>query len=588
MKKHLIIPIFVLSVSSIFSCNTSKTQIRTETYEQKDGICNFKLGQKFQTNKSEYSGYFEIAENLFINELPGIFGNSFDLSFKIASPTGVLKYKINEGKDKKEFATYVNPIEIKVLDDKNLENYPFTTAVNAIHDEAKDKRGISYDYIENVQKNGHYYLNNRQNVVQISYEDKANKQSYSATLTYLINSDIDFTKIPVVSINVDYEDCMGTKGFYNNFLEDIEKRANLEVFDYKNNEYFSRNSKIKIGGNTSAGFPQKTLNLNFNKDENGDKNKKVSQNIYDGTTRQCDDEVISKITRFRLHNGGHCFESYTGINDALLQSFARGMNCGSSAFRPCITYINGEYWGYYSIREHYSDVYFEDNYGVDKDDVCLVENFFGWTFDDGNNKNWKKYIANLEDYLLKDFSNDTVYQKFIDEYIDVNSLIDAIIVNAYSNNIDYIGNFNNFKMWKTQTIDSSKPYYDGKWRFVLHDIDLGHCGHRVNFLEEDVNYSYTLFPMFKALLKNKNFVNSFINRTEEVMKTYLNKKRCLKIMDDIINEVKPFKKESYLRWGKDNLFLAAWEKNLDTFRGQIKLRDSNFLKEVKETLQKYL
>ena len=83
------------------------------------------------------------------------------------------------------------------------------------------------------------------------------------SLTYIFN---DY-KIPVVSLSMPYKEWFGKEGMYNNIRIEYEKRANLEYFDPVDDSYFYRNTQVKIGGNYTMGYPQRTMNLNFNKDE---------------------------------------------------------------------------------------------------------------------------------------------------------------------------------------------------------------------------------------------------------------------------------------------------------------------------------
>ena len=49
------------------------------------------------------------------------------------------------------------------------------------------------------------------------------------------------------------------------------------------------------------------------------------------------------------------------------------MDCTIKASRPCVVYLNGEYWGLYVLEEDYSDNYFEDHYGVSNKDVIVYK-----------------------------------------------------------------------------------------------------------------------------------------------------------------------------------------------------------------------
>ena len=110
-------------------------------------------------------------------------------------------------------------------------------------------------------------------------DKETNEDVFNRSLTYIID-DEEYT-IPVVSLTMPYEDWFDENtGMYNRIREDIEKRVYLEYFDFANEEFFSLNSKIKLGGNWSLGYPMRTLNLNFNKDEHGNKNTPVKRFLY--------------------------------------------------------------------------------------------------------------------------------------------------------------------------------------------------------------------------------------------------------------------------------------------------------------------
>ncbi len=96
-----------------------------------------------------------------------------------------------------------------------------------------------------------------------------------------------------------------------------------------------------------------------------------------------------------------------------------------------------------------------------------------------SNENIKKYMENSRNKLrkLENLSEnyklyDDNYNDFVNNVIDVESLIDVVLAQAYASNWDFIGNFNNLKAFASTTIDTKNPYQDGKIRFCLHDADF--------------------------------------------------------------------------------------------------------------------
>ncbi len=606
-----LIPTLLLSCNSVVSSinssssmsqsqiNDSSSEMQSSSEELSSSLSESSSSED-STNESSSSeissvidltGYNKLFDGLYVNYLPGIYDDSITLKFKITDPNKTLYYSVNHDlTNKNKLDKYTNPLRLCKKSASTLQDYPLTTSVDAILADDTGGKCVSNNYIYNVQIPKKYTLTTRQNVISISLIDNTTNESVlNRSLTYIIDDNAsEFYTIPVVSISMPYDDYFGSqKGFYNKIREDISKRANIEYFDSKYDEYFYRNTQIKLGGNWTLGYPQRTLNLNLNKDENGNKNKPLTEHIFkERTALGNKNQRLTSLKRIRLHNGGNCFEEHTGFNDAVIQNMMYGSNVSTTGYRPCITFLNGEYWGIYYIREHYKDVYFEANYGVEKDDVILYELQGGFIFDDGDEENAQSNLNDLLNYLKEDFSNDDVYQQFIDDYIDIDSFIDLFIAESYACNWDFVGNNNNLKMWKTSKIDDSNPYADGKWRFCLHDADFAFT-ENTNFLRKDVDHSYANFEMFKCLLKNQNFRDRFYQRAVELIQTNLSANNGKNILNSMVEEVEPFKVLSAKRWGQNDNFYSVWKNNIRNTLNYFDNRSSNYLNELKNTLNSY-
>ena len=237
------------------------------------------------------------------------------------------------------------------------------------------------------------------------------------------------------------------------------------------------------------------------RNENGDKNEKVNIPIF-GDRKTCGDtsKALSKHIRFRLHNGGNCFEQWSGFNDAIIQRAMFGTDAATSAYRPCLAYLNGEYWGLMALREHYSDYYIKQNYGVDDDNVTMFELKGSLIYDDGD-EDGLMYINQLMDFLndsrFKSSNQTTIEEAFqeLTQMIDIDSFIDVLVAQYYCCNWDFVGNANNLKMWRAMDT-SDKEYEDGKWRFCLHDLDFAFSENK-NYLNKNQSSSYNNWKLVK-------------------------------------------------------------------------------------------
>ena len=535
-------------------------------------------------------GYTQLTDGVYISKLPGFYTTGQSVSF-LVDDNLELYYSLDyQNSNISKMTLYKEPILINKIESQNKADFPVTTSVDAILSDDKEGKCVSETYINNIQKTRNYVLFAKQPVLKINVVDKKTKETvFKRSFTYLIEDKI--TKnidIPIVSLSMPYDDIMGSNGFYNKIREDLSKRADLEFFDPEYNEYFYRNTQIKLGGNWTLGYPQRTFNLNFNKDENGKKNEKVKEHVFKEREQRGDkSQPLTKLTRFRLHNGGNAFESSTRINDAILQTIMKDSKASTTGYRPSIVYINGEYWGLMSIREHYKNVYFSDNYGIDKDNVITYDLKGDWSINDGDETIGQKKLKEMNDYLSNhDFTNEETYQTFLNQYLDVDSFLDVVLAHAYAGNWDFIGNFNNLKMWTVAESNSDSIYEDGRFRFVIHDADFAFTDYQNPLYPYHAN-TYTKFPLLNKLMDNSSFRTKLYRRSKELMDDILSTYHCIDTMNKMIDEVRPYHNYSALRWGQKEKDLASWNNDINNTFAFFERRGKNFLNEIHNILCMY-
>lgn len=369
---------------------------------------------------------------------------------------------------------------LKIVDDYAERSYPLTESVT--YGDADTYGSYTFG------------TGNACTVVNLLEVDGAGNEVARTTKSYFIRAEGEAAfPLPVVSISMPQEDAVS---FYNDVENESKERAEMEYIDFATGERFARNTQIKLGGNWTKGFPYRTMNVNFNKDENDEKNEPVTADIFRGRKAR-DGGELTDFRRFRLHSGGNA-QTLNWFADAFAQRVAAEVSgadgeyitAATTGYRPVEVYLNGEYWGMYAIREHYSDVYFEQNYGVDKDDVILVdrslsivagdpdyadETVYNTDYhfelaEDDDAAQGMRLAEELFDFLcFGDLGDPSEYSRF-ESMVDVESLIDMVLVHMYAGNWDFMNN--NIKMWRTATVDPENPYADGKWRFCLHDLDF--------------------------------------------------------------------------------------------------------------------
>ena len=266
------------------------------------------------------------------------------------------------------------------------------------------------------------------------------------------------------------------------WMQTISKRnTHIDYFESNGNQTkckLQQDCGIRIQGNYSRSDYQKSFRL-YARDEYGKKNFK-----YDFWDNALDDQgkVINKYKKIVLRNGGNCAFT-TKFSDAYWQSLLQDIDCDNQSARPCVVYLNGEYWGVYILQDDFCGAYMENKHGVNKDDVVIYKGDaeaiqpLGYKLDEGD---LPEGITD-EDYYLKDLESfmsthtDVKDQKDYDALaamVDEDSIIDYFATEVWINNKwDWPGK--NWSMWRSTVTDEANPYADGKWRFMVYDVEFG-------------------------------------------------------------------------------------------------------------------
>ena len=318
-------------------------------------------------------------------------------------------------------------------------------------------------------------------------------------------------------------------------------------------------------------------------------------------------EVMDKFKTLVLRNGGNC--AFTAkFNDTYWQSMLDETMCDTQHSRPCVVYLNGEYWGLYVLQEDYSDDYFEDVHGVNKDDVVLYKGDaealkLGYKLDEGElpegETNESYYFEELLAFFEthSDLKSDEDYQEFC-ELVDPESVIDYFAVQCWINNKwDWPGK--NWSMWKTVTDDGSE-YGDGRWRFTFYDMEFGGVSGGsdayTNTIKEDNYKTYGLLDMdtdnpavlcFAYLMTNEGAREQFIERLEGLADNEFEKTEALERLDWFEDVYGPLYEQFFARYpetgNSDNALYGGYASS-QCIRDFLNKRADNIYKMVNWTV----
>lgn len=554
-------------------------------------------------------GYVKISDYIYASAAPGRYSSDTKLDFFTPLEGAEIYYTTDSSPVSADFTNAALWAAPRFLTARRglLSDYKLTRQVDAALTWAGGSKDYSTAYVNRMQYGGEYSLVNLGYVfnLAVKYDGKAVDRK---TASYILPGNSDFDDVPVISLSAPVEtwfdgieNGLGTSVYNNVYLPgtntaaDNVGRANLEFFD-TDNSGFSVNTQVKVGGGWSRGRPQRTLHLNFNKDENGKKQSPVNFEIFGDRSKRNGEGILDEFTRFRLWNGGSRYDSGMRFNDAFLQLVAEDLNVATSAVRPVVVYINGEFWGTYYLREHYADVYFKNNYDVKKGDVQYFDYVGGkYEVSDGDEDAANEFIAEMNAFLSnpeKNFGDDDVYNEFFSKYVDEESMIDYIIVQTWCGNWDGVGNRNNHRLWRVSKQVEGNEYTDGKLRFILHDLDMGMLGDATlngqykNLLSVASSYSVANYNVFNRALSNEGFRNRLYARAAELAANQLSYAKTSAVLKDLANSVKKLINYNVTRWAQGQS-VAQWENELKYGDNWLLNRNDIYLEAIRKTLAVY-
>lgn len=349
---------------------------------------------------------------------------------------------------------------------------------------------------------------------------------------------------------------------------DWERVAHMLMFEFSPEgivEVLNQQCGVRIQGNYSRSDLQKGLRLYARKDY-GDNNFRYA--VFGEEYKNDQGEVMDKFKNLVLRNGGNC--AFTSkFNDAFWQSLVRDTAVETKQSRPCVVYLNGEYWGLYVLEEDYTDDYFEDLHGVNKDDVVVykgdAESYaIGYSLDEGEIPEGEDVDYYFRDLLAffdthNDLKSQEDYEAFI-KLVDPQSVMDYFAVQCWINNKwDWPGK--NWSMWRTVNTDAGNAYADGRWRFVFYDVEFGGVSGssdaRTNTIREDNYKPKGLLDMdtenpavlcFAYLMTNEGFRKEFCDKLLGLSEGLLEKEAALKRLEEFEAVYGPLYKQFFDRY----------------------------------------
>jgi len=337
-----------------------------------------------------------------------------------------------------------------------------------------------------------------------------------------------------------------------------ERPAHIDFFEFDvdNTELaFSQDCGIRVQGNYSRSDLQKGLRL-IADTEYGDGDNRFRYAVFGDRIKNENGKTIDKFKSLVLRAGGNC-AFLSKFNDTYWQSLVTELDCDTKASRPCVVYLNGEYWGLYVLEEDYTKQYYSSHYGVNNDDVVVYKGdaeslALGYKLDVGELPDGVTDESYYYNQLFAFFNavgsleSAEAYESFA-KLVDVESVMDYFAAEVWINNKwDWPGK--NWSMWRTINTDEANEYADGRWRFSFYDMEFGGVSGTsdaaVNTIKED-NYkplglldrdtSNPAVLCFAYLMTNEGFRNEYYEKLRSLSENEFEIEAALARLDEFEN-----------------------------------------------------
>lgn len=268
------------------------------------------------------------------------------------------------------------------------------------------------------------------------------------------------------------------------------------------------------------------------------------------------------------------------IRDAFVHTLSQraDLKLDERTWRPCVVYLNGQYWGVYELREKADDADFTKHYyNQDKYNLQYLKTW-GATWEEYGAPNALPAWNSLRNYVNTNNMGVAANFNYVDSLLNWESLVDYFVINSYIVSQDWLN-------WNTGWWRGMDPAGDKKkWRYILWDMDA--CfGHYINFTgipdpsanADPCNVENLPNPggqghtniIQKLIDENPTVEQYYISRYIDLVNTHFSCAYMNNLLDSMVNQLAPEMAAHCTRWGGS---VAGWQANVQAMRDFINLR----------------
>lgn len=352
-----------------------------------------------------------------------------------------------------------------------------------------------------------------------------------------------------------------------------ERDMYVEVYDSNGNQLIDQAAGARVVGGYSRANAQKSWRL-IARNEYSDGNGKFKYAFFFGAT-DAYGQLLTRFDRITLRDGANDRE-FAGIRDEVALQLAK--NAGFPDIQetvPAAVFLNGEYYGFSWVHEAYCNDYLENSYGGNKENFRIVDGRENEVKgDDEQSVNDYYYMYELAKGGLTDNAR---FEEFC-SLVDIDNFMLYYAIQIYINNEDWPGN--NFKAWRyypSEGEEITSQYLDGKWRFMLFDVEYGMGLYGNGYREPTLSYVLNgrhmqgASELLKAVLERDDMKAKFANTICDLMYGEFSYENAAKVIDEKIRA-----SEKECMYALNNGYTSEWANEWTFADSRQQIRDFFF------------
>ncbi|MBO4266311.1 MAG: CotH kinase family protein [Lachnospiraceae bacterium] len=266
-----------------------------------------------------------------------------------------------------------------------------------------------------------------------------------------------------------------------------EREIRFDVFDEGHKLILDTNAGIRIKGLSSRWDDQKSFSVFF-------------RQAYGGRSKASftTDDVDFSLHSLAIDKCGQ--DTATKMVDAIMGYCMQYSGCAVAKRVPCCLFINGDYAGFYWLTERFDRTFFADRYGVDAEDVEVID---------------KEDFTSGDEWGIDNFDRESLLEYYASNVI-----------------VAHDGDWPDFnvRFWRTGS-DEGTEYGNAKMRPIIFDMNsrsMKSPGY------DPIEYMLENFYPFQKLTgEDDGFRQDLVEKIDEMSSNEFERQKVLELIDDL-------------------------------------------------------